>query len=207
MGSRMLSLRRFDSTTGERADDAFSMPSGNWRLIKETEFCIEWINNALHPESDPDLVHLLADGGTSGQPLQVEPAEITGPILFKACRDGWLLAKMLNYVEPDLVELKQLRRQSQLMFHHLENCELVIKGARQLGLQIVNFNAENVAKGQANVCLSLIVQIIKVCWGLHDVNLIIFTVCRLLHGKPRILSTLWSVISPPVTRFHHLRAC
>lgn len=126
----------------------------------ETRSCAEWITATLHPENDPDLSHLFPDG----QSLTAASSSIANADrrLFAACKDGWLLAKMLNACFPALVDLQRLKRAPKMKIQATANVEVVLARARTVGVRLNNIGPEDVWAGTPQLCLGLIWQVIKV---------------------------------------------
>ena len=103
--------------------------------------------------SDVHLKHLL-------------PLALDGSSLFKACKDGLLLCKLLNSVAPLTIDDRVLNyHQSSAplsLFHQTENINVAVQSAKSLGCSTVNIGPQDILEGRQHLILGLIWQIIKI---------------------------------------------
>ncbi|BGP57638.1 hypothetical protein JCM8202_001013 [Rhodotorula sphaerocarpa] len=96
--------------------------------------------------------------------------------IFDECRDGLLLAKLINDSVPDTIDERVLNKASKKApsampsakskatlnnFQMTENNNLVITSAKSLGLSTVNIGASDLNEGREHLILGLIWQIIR----------------------------------------------
>jgi hypothetical protein len=58
--------------------------------------------------------------------------------------------------------MRVIRLRPRLEVQRAENVQVVLVGARKIGVKLSNVGAEDIMKGSPHICLSLIWQIIKV---------------------------------------------
>ncbi|KAF2863006.1 hypothetical protein K470DRAFT_242370 [Piedraia hortae CBS 480.64] len=102
---------------------------------------------------DPDIGHLL--------PFPLHTFE-----MFDACRDGMVLAKLINDSVPDTIDERILNRPGKKIkqlnaFHMTENNNVVIESAKGIGCSVVNIGAGDIMEGREHLILGLIWQIIR----------------------------------------------
>ncbi|BGP02551.1 Fimbrin [Rhodotorula toruloides] len=127
---------------------------------ERTEFT-RHINSVL--AGDPDIGDRL--------PIPTDTFQI-----FDECRDGLLLAKLINDSVPDTIDERVLNKASKKApsampsakskatlnnFQMTENNNLVITSAKSLGLSVVNIGATDLNEGREHLILGLIWQIIR----------------------------------------------
>ena len=132
------------------------MKSFHFVSSDEAAVFADWINATLLPEQDPDLQHLCPNG----QPIQIQPPN--NDPLFEACKDGWLLAKLINAVVPGAVDLKLMRKNAKNPIHVSQNVQNMLAGAKKIGVKMSNIGPDDVMKGTHHLILGLIWQIIKI---------------------------------------------
>jgi len=91
------------------------------------------------------------------------PMDPTDPnALFEVCKDGILLAKLVNKVEPGTVDERALNLKAKLSkFQQIENCNLAINAAKAIGCKLVNIGATNLLDGTEHLILGVCWQIIR----------------------------------------------
>lgn len=102
---------------------------------------------------DPDIDHLL--------PFPLDTFE-----MFDACKDGLLLAKLINDSVPDTIDERVLNRVGKKIkqlnaFHMTENNNIVIESAKGIGCSVVNIGAGDIMEVREHLILGLIWQIIR----------------------------------------------
>ncbi|GEM12510.1 Ca2+-binding actin-bundling protein [Rhodotorula toruloides] len=124
-----------------------------------------------------------AAGGSGGKVLAGDPDigdRLPIPTdtfqIFDECRDGLLLAKLINDSVPDTIDERVLNKASKKApsampsakskatlnnFQMTENNNLVITSAKSLGLSVVNIGATDLNEGREHLILGLIWQIIR----------------------------------------------
>nr|CAG8555590.1 4086_t:CDS:10 [Entrophospora candida]CAG8612271.1 6171_t:CDS:10 [Entrophospora candida] len=117
---------------------------------ERTEFT-RHINQTL--TGDPDIVDKL-------------PIDISTMQLFDECRDGLLLAKLINTSVPDTIDERVLnvpkKGKKVNKFQMTENNNLVIFSAKGIGCNVVNIGSADLIEGREHLILGLIWQIIKI---------------------------------------------
>lgn len=82
--------------------------------------------------------------------------------LISACKDGIILAKLINHTSPGMIDERVLNTTEPLSaFQIVENLNLVINTAKTLEISVVNIGAEDVIEGRAHLIFGLIWQVIK----------------------------------------------
>lgn len=117
---------------------------------ERTEFT-RHINAVL--AGDPDIGNKL--------PFSTESFE-----MFDQCRDGLVLAKLINDSVPDTIDERVLNRVGKKIktlnaFHMTENNNIVIESAKGIGCSVVNIGSGDIIEGREHLILGLIWQIIR----------------------------------------------
>ncbi|EMC95909.1 hypothetical protein BAUCODRAFT_34668 [Baudoinia panamericana UAMH 10762] len=102
---------------------------------------------------DPDIDHLL--------PFPLDTFE-----MFDHCKDGLLLAKLINDSVPDTIDERVLNRVGKKIkqlnaFHMTENNNIVIESAKGIGCSVVNIGSGDIIEVREHLILGLIWQIIR----------------------------------------------
>ncbi|WEW57944.1 fimbrin [Emydomyces testavorans] len=117
---------------------------------ERTEFT-RHINAVL--AGDPDIGHLL--------PFPTDTFE-----MFDECKDGLVLAKLINDSVPDTIDERVLNRPGKKTkqlnaFHMTENNNIVINSAKGIGCSVVNIGSGDIIEVREHLILGLIWQIIR----------------------------------------------
>ena len=102
---------------------------------------------------DPDIGHLL--------PFPTDTFE-----MFDQCKDGLVLAKLINDSVPDTIDERVLNRPGRKIktlnaFHMTENNNIVINSAKGIGCSVVNIGSGDIIEVREHLILGLIWQIIR----------------------------------------------
>ncbi|KAI9164315.1 fimbrin [Blastocladiella emersonii ATCC 22665] len=91
------------------------------------------------------------------------PIDPHGMAVFDECRDGLVLAKLINHAVPDTIDERALNVGKRLNpFKMTENGNVVINSAKAIGCSVVNVGAQDLIDGVEYLILGLIWQIIKI---------------------------------------------
>ncbi|ORZ38254.1 Fimbrin, actin-bundling protein [Catenaria anguillulae PL171] len=102
----------------------------------------------------------LAGDKLVGHLLPIDPHSMD---IFDACRDGQLLAKLINHAVPDTIDERALNQGKRLNpFKMTENNNVVINSAKAIGCSVVNIGAQDLIDAVEYLILGLLWQIIKV---------------------------------------------
>lgn len=117
---------------------------------ERTEFT-RHINAVL--AGDPDIGHLL--------PFPTDTFE-----MFDKCKDGLVLAKLINDSVPDTIDERVLNKAGKRIkelnaFHMTENNNIVINSAKGIGCSVVNIGSGDIIEVREHLILGLIWQIIR----------------------------------------------
>ncbi|GFF49464.1 fimbrin [Aspergillus udagawae] len=117
---------------------------------ERTEFT-RHINAVL--AGDPDIGHLL--------PFPTDTFE-----MFDKCKDGLVLAKLINDSVPDTIDERVLNKPGRKIkelnaFHMTENNNIVINSAKGIGCSVVNIGSGDIIEVREHLILGLIWQIIR----------------------------------------------
>ncbi|PGH01178.1 hypothetical protein GX51_05374 [Blastomyces parvus] len=117
---------------------------------ERTEFT-RHINAVL--AGDPDIGHLL--------PFPTDTFE-----MFDECKDGLVLAKLINDSVPDTIDERVLNRPGKKIkqlnaFHMTENNNVVINSAKGIGCSVVNIGSGDIIEVREHLILGLIWQVIR----------------------------------------------
>jgi plastin-1 len=117
---------------------------------ERTEFT-RHINAVL--AGDPDIGQLL--------PFPTDTFE-----MFDHCKDGLVLAKLINDSVPDTIDERVLNRPGKKIktlnaFHMTENNNIVINSAKGIGCSVVNIGSGDIIEVREHLILGLIWQIIR----------------------------------------------
>lgn len=102
---------------------------------------------------DPDIGHRL--------PFPTDTFE-----MFDDCKDGLVLAKLINDSVPDTIDERVLNRPGKKIktlnaFHMTENNNIVINSAKGIGCSVVNIGSGDIIEVREHLILGLIWQIIR----------------------------------------------
>lgn len=81
--------------------------------------------------------------------------------LFDACADGVLLCRLINLVDPDAVDERAINATKLSKFKIIENNNLAINAAKDIGCRITNIGAHDVMEARPHLILGLLWQIIR----------------------------------------------
>lgn len=86
--------------------------------------------------------------------------------MFDDCKDGLVLAKLINDSEPDTIDERVLNRPGKKIktlnaFHMTENNNIVIESAKGIGCSVVNIGSGDIIEVREHLILGLIWQIIR----------------------------------------------
>jgi plastin-1 len=86
--------------------------------------------------------------------------------MFDECKDGLVLAKLINDSVPDTIDERVLNRPGKKIktlnaFHYTENNNIVIESAKGIGCSVVNIGAGDIIEVREHLILGLIWQIIR----------------------------------------------
>ncbi|GES62724.1 fimbrin [Aspergillus terreus] len=117
---------------------------------ERTEFT-RHINAVL--AGDPDIGHIL--------PFPTDTFE-----MFDQCKDGLVLAKLINDSVPDTIDERVLNKPGKKIkelnaFHMTENNNIVINSAKGIGCSVVNIGSGDIIEVREHLILGLIWQIIR----------------------------------------------
>lgn len=107
----------------------------------------DWINSNLGV--DRDLRHLL-------------PLQKTGDDLYQKVDDGLIICKLINLAVQDTIDERAINRKQLNPYTKRENLTLALNSARAIGVNIVNIDADDLAKGKQHLVLGLLWQIIRI---------------------------------------------
>ncbi|KAF3355844.1 hypothetical protein VdG1_06582 [Verticillium dahliae VDG1] len=86
--------------------------------------------------------------------------------MFDDCKDGLVLAKLINDSVPDTIDERVLNLPGRKIktlnaFHKTENNNIVIESAKGIGCSVVNIGSGDIIEGREHLILGLIWQIIR----------------------------------------------
>lgn len=86
--------------------------------------------------------------------------------MFDHCKDGLVLAKLINDSVPDTIDERVLNRSGKKIkslnaFHMTENNNIVVNSAKGIGCSVVNIGSEDIIAVREHLILGLIWQIIR----------------------------------------------
>jgi len=92
------------------------------------------------------------------------PIDIKTMKIFEECRDGLVLAKLINDSVPGTIDERVLNLgpKKLSLFQMTENNNLVINSAKAIGCSVVNIGSQDLIEGREHLILGLIWQIIKI---------------------------------------------
>lgn len=106
---------------------------------------------------------VLAGDADIGQLL---PFDLDTFEMFDSCKDGLLLAKLINDSVPDTIDERVLNRVGKKIkklntFQMTENNNIVIESCKGIGCSVVNIGSGDLIEGREHLILGLIWQIIR----------------------------------------------
>ncbi|RKO87451.1 calponin homology domain-containing protein [Blyttiomyces helicus] len=91
------------------------------------------------------------------------PIDTASMQVFAECKDGLLLAKLINDAVPGTIDERVLNTGKKLnAFQMTENNNVVVNSAKAIGCSVVNIGATDLQEGREHLILGLIWQIIKI---------------------------------------------
>ncbi|KAF2760051.1 fimbrin [Pseudovirgaria hyperparasitica] len=86
--------------------------------------------------------------------------------MFDQCKDGLVLAKLINDSVPDTIDERVLNREGKKIkklnaFHMTENNNIVIESAKGIGCSVVNIGSGDIIEVREHLILGLIWQVIR----------------------------------------------
>ena len=86
--------------------------------------------------------------------------------MFDECKDGLVLAKLINDSVPDTIDERVLNRPGKKIktlnaFHMTENNNIVINSAKGIGCSVVNIGSGDIIEVREHLILGLIWQVIR----------------------------------------------
>lgn len=86
--------------------------------------------------------------------------------MFDECRDGLVLAKLINDSVPDTIDERVMNKPGKKIkqlnnFHMSENNNIVVNSAKGIGCSVVNIGSGDIMEGREHLILGLIWQIIR----------------------------------------------
>lgn len=86
--------------------------------------------------------------------------------MFDECKDGLVLAKLINDSVPDTIDERVMNRVGKKLkslnnFHMTENNNIVIESAKGIGCSVVNIGSGDIMEAKEHLILGLIWQIIR----------------------------------------------
>lgn len=115
---------------------------------EEQEQFVLHINSAL--KSDKDLAGKLPIDSKSFSDL------------YEKCKDGLVLAKLINHSVPDTIDERALNKGKMNAFQITENQNVVVNSAKAIGCSVVNIGAQDLIEGREHLVLGLVWQVIKI---------------------------------------------
>lgn len=102
---------------------------------------------------DPDIGHML--------PFPTDTFE-----MFDHCKDGLILAKLINDSVPDTIDERVMNKPGRKIktlnaFHMTENNNIVIESAKGIGCSVVNIGSGDIIEVREHLILGLIWQVIR----------------------------------------------
>jgi plastin-3 len=107
----------------------------------------DWINTNLL--ADPDLQPHL-------------PMSTAGDDLYRNIGDGLVICKLINLAVPETIDERAINKKNLNAYRKLENLTLALNSAQAIGCNIVNIDADDLAKGKPHLVLGLLWQIIRI---------------------------------------------
>lgn len=95
------------------------------------------------------------------------PIDSSSMELFDQCKDGLILASLINESVPNTIDERVLNKipsngKSLSIFQMTENNNIVVNSAKAIGCSVVNIGSEDVVSGRAHLILGLIWQILRI---------------------------------------------
>lgn len=98
--------------------------------------------------------------------------------LYEDCKDGLILLKVLNYIEPGCVPWNKAEMNPNNKFKKISNCNLAIDVGKSLGFSLVNIGGVDINSGNRKLLLALVWQMMRY----HTIKLL----NKLGKGKKKI---------------------
>lgn len=122
--------------------------------------------NVLHTinedEKESFVLHINQELANDKHLQKRIPIDKTSMQLFSECKDGLILAKLINSSVPGTIDERVLNITGNSLFKMTENGNVVINSAKAIGCSVVNIGAQDLIDGREHLILGLIWQIIKI---------------------------------------------
>eukprot|EP00633_Aureoumbra_lagunensis_P001983 CAMPEP_0197286376 /NCGR_PEP_ID=MMETSP0890-20130614/1799_1 /TAXON_ID=44058 ORGANISM="Aureoumbra lagunensis, Strain CCMP1510" /NCGR_SAMPLE_ID=MMETSP0890 /ASSEMBLY_ACC=CAM_ASM_000533 /LENGTH=789 /DNA_ID=CAMNT_0042754655 /DNA_START=78 /DNA_END=2447 /DNA_ORIENTATION=- len=110
--------------------------------------------------------------------------------LFEACADGVILCRLINLVDPDAVDDRAVNYTKLSKFKMIENANLAINAAKDIGCRVTNIGAHDVLDARPHLILGLLWQIIRLLLTQKISLREIPEMARLLEGDETLVQLL-----------------
>lgn len=117
-------------------------------------------------EADYDFAELL-DFDTEGTREErsfrfwIQSLGIDVNNLFEDCKDGLLLLKIQDKIEPNIVDWKKVNMKPRMKVHQVMNCNYILEIAKQMKLSIVNIGGTDIQRGDKKLILAIVWQLMR----------------------------------------------
>lgn len=81
--------------------------------------------------------------------------------LFEDSKDGLMLLKVEDKVQPGVVDWKKVDQKPKMKFHKIGNCNLVVEYAKKMNLSVVNIGGPDIHEGQKKLILAIVWQLMR----------------------------------------------
>jgi plastin-1 len=151
------------SPTGGRARGQSNAAAGGRIQIQGNANSVHNINEDERTEFTRHINAVLAGDPDIGDrlPFPTDTFE-----MFDDCKDGLVLAKLINDSVPDTIDERVLNKPGKKIktlnaFHYTENNNIVINSAKAIGCSVVNIGSGDIIEVREHLILGLIWQVIR----------------------------------------------
>jgi len=161
--SRGLSSAGDESAPSPGHAQKSSIGGGGGRIQVQGSVGTHTINEDERTEFTRHINAVLAGDADIGNRL---PFAIDSFEMFDECRDGLVLAKLINDSVPDTIDERVMNKVGKKIktlnaFHMTENNNIVIESSKGIGCSVVNIGSGDIIEGREHLILGLIWQIIR----------------------------------------------
>ena len=91
--------------------------------------------------------------------LGIEDVNITN--LYEECRDGMLLLRVIDKIEPGSVNWKMVEKNPNIPVKRINNCNYAVEVCKNIGIKAIGVNGADINKGNRKMILTLVWQLVR----------------------------------------------
>ncbi|KAA6374446.1 MAG: putative actin bundling protein [Streblomastix strix] len=95
------------------------------------------------------------------------PVDSSGDNIFQLMKDGLVILKMVNQIQPGTIDEKLFNKTPKNTFQNNDNLKLVLEGAKRIGCKLIGISEKSVMEGNPMFISSLIRQLVNKSLTVH----------------------------------------